>query len=340
MSVFDGGSAGRFLEDYKRMCGEGIEIGKRFDPPYSSEISNVVMCGMGGSGVCGDLLVDVAKTDVPIVVAKDYNIPKFAGEKTLVFCVSYSGNTEETLNQFVQARKEGCKIISITSGGKLKEWSEKFGVPVITIPGGRNPRDSLPLIVFPALFSMQKMGMGSFESQFSEAKEALGKVSMKSLDDLAHRIKSSRIALYGTSDHIGSVRRMKNEFNENSKMTVIYDFFPEINHNEMNGYQRANLSKSTDVIIMRDEAESQRMKDRIEITKEILQHYVNSINEIWAVGESRLAKSVSFAFMASYLTGRIAEIVGVDRSKVPFVDRLKESLKEKANMQEELEGSL
>ena len=338
--VFNDSLARNFLNEYLGMCDEGIEIGKNFNPPQISDISNIVMCGMGGSGVCGDLLVDIAKIDVPIVVVKDYNIPKFANEKTLVFCVSYSGNTEETLNQFTQAKSKGCKIISITSGGKLKEWSEKFNIPVITIPGGRNPRDSLPLIVFPALLSLQKIGLGNFEEYFTEVKDSLRKVNLKNLDDLANKMKSSRIALYGTSDHVGSIRRMKNEFNENSKMTVIYDFFPEINHNEMNGYQRATLSKNIDVIILRDEAETQRMKDRIEITKEILQHYVNSINEIWAVGDSKFAKSISFGFMASYLTGKIAGIAGVDRSKVPFVDRLKESLQDKMNMQEDLESKL
>ena len=338
--VFNDSSAKTFLEDYLKMCDEGIEIGKNFNPPEISNVSNIITCGMGGSGVCGDLLVDIAKIDVPIVVVKDYNIPKFANENTLVFCVSYSGNTEETLNQFVQARKRNCKIISITSGGKLKEWSDKFNVPVILIPGGKNPRDSLPLIVFPALLALQKIGLGNFEEYFSEVKDSLRKINMKNLDDLAHKIKSSRIALYGTSDHIGSIRRMKNEFNENSKMAIIYDYFPEINHNEMNGYQRATLSKNIDVIILRDESEAQRMKDRIEITKEILQHYVNSINEVWAVGDSKFSKSISFSFMASYLTGRIASIVGVDRSKVPFVDRLKESLQDKMNMQEDLESKL
>lgn len=326
-----------FSESYVKMCDEGLRIGKEFDPPEISGISNIIVCGLGGSGVCGDLLVDVAKLEVPIIVVKDYNMPKFANEKSLVFCLSYSGNTEETLTQFMQAKDLGCKVVGITSGGKLKEWADKLKIPCVTIPGGYNPRDALPLMFFPLLIAVQKMGFGSFEKDMAEVVSVVGKIDSRNLDELANKIKNSRLAIYGTSDHIGSLRRMKNEFNENAKMAVIYDYFPEINHNEMNGYQRTGLTKNVDVIFMRDKFETEEMNARIEVTKGILEHYVNSINEIWAVGDSKLARTMSFAFMASYITGRIASLVGINREKVPFVDRLKDSLSSRLNTVKKLE---
>ncbi len=329
-----------FAENYVKMCKEGVEIGNGFQPPEISGITNIVACGLGGSGVVGDLLVDVAKLDIPIIVVKDYHLPKFVNEKSLVLCMSYSGNTEETLSQFMQARNLGCKVVSMSTGGKLKEWSEKLGVPFIQIPSGYNPRDALPLMFFPALIMLQKMGLGNYEQHFSEVQDAITKINTRQIDELAGRIKNSRLAIYGTSDHMGSLRRIKNEFNENAKMAVIYDYFPEINHNEMNGYQRTGLSKNVDVILMRDKSETEEMNARIEITKGILEHYVNSINEIWAVGESKLAKTMSFAFMGSYLTARIADIVGINREKVPFVDRLKDALKDRVNTVEKLEKKM
>jgi len=324
-------------EDYVRMCDEGIKIGREFQPPQVSGVTNIIVCGLGGSGVVGDLLVDVAKLEIPIIVVKDYHMPKFANEKSLVFCLSYSGNTEETLSQFMQAKNLGCSIIGMTSGGKMSEWAKKLNVPIIPVPGGRNPRDALPLMLFPILVVLQKLGFGSYDGEFEGAKNAIKEVDTNGLDELANKIKNSRLAIYGTSDHIGSLRRIKNEFNENAKMAVIYDYFPEINHNEMNGYQRTGLSKNVDVVFMRDRQETEEMKARIEVTKGILEHYVNSLSDLWAVGESKLARTMSFVFIGAYITGKIASLVGINREKVPFVDRLKESLRVKLNTVEKLE---
>lgn len=329
-----------FTEDFVGMCDEGRSIGESFQAPDMAGVANIVVCGLGGSGVCGDLLVDVAKLRVPIITVKDYHLPKFVDEKSLVFLISYSGNTEETLSQFMQARNLGCRVVTVTSGGKLKEWSEKDGVPCVVIPSGRNPRDALPLMFFPLLMALQKMGYGSFGDEMEECKEVVKKMDLRKMDELANKIKNSRIAVYGTSDHVGSLRRMKNEFNENAKMAIIYDFFPELNHNEMNGYQRTGLTKNVDVIILRDKFETEEMSARIEVTKGILEHYVNSINEIWCSGESKLSRTMSFVFIASYMTGKIASLVGINRSSVPFVDRLKDSLKSRTNVVERLDGKM
>ncbi len=241
-----------FADDYVEMCKQAIKIGNEFQPPEVSGVTNVIVCGLGGSGACGDLLVDVAKLDIPILVIKDYHMPKFANEKSLVFCISYSGNTEETLSQFMQAKNLGCKLIAVTSGGKLKEWADKLNVPVINLPGGYQPRDAMPFMFFPLFITLQKLGFKDFEKDFEEVGSVIKKVDTRSLDELANKIKNSRLAIYGTSDHIGSIRRMKNEFNENAKMAVMYDYFPEINHNEMNGYQRTGLTKNVDLIFLRD----------------------------------------------------------------------------------------
>lgn len=337
LSLFGEDAMKGFVDSYIKMCEEGIKIGNEFQPPEISGVNNIVVCGLGGSGVCGDLLIDVAKFDIPIIVVKDYHMPKFANEKSLALCISYSGNTEETLSQFMQAKNLGCKTIVVTSGGKLKEWADKLQVPMIALPGGHQPRDALPLMFFPLLITLQKLGFGNFENDFEEIKNSIRKINTRSLDELANKIKNSRLAVYGTSDHIGSLRRIKNEFNENAKMAVMYDFFPEINHNEMNGYQRTGLTKNVDVIFMRDKQETEEMNARIEATKGILEHYVNSINELWAAGDSKLARTMSFVFMASYLTGRIANITGINREQVPFVDRLKESLSLKLNTVKNLE---
>lgn len=329
-----------FAENFSKMSRESIRIGKEFQPPNVEGITNIIVCGLGGSGVCGDLLIDVGKMRVPIIVVKDYHLPKFADEKSLVVSISYSGNTEETLSQFMQAKQLGCRMLAITSGGKLKEWCGKLNVPCMTVPGGYNPRDALQLMMYPLMISLQRMGFGDLEKDFDESVDVINRIDTRVLDELATRIKNSRLAIYGTSDHVGSLRRMKNEFNENAKMAVMYDYFPEINHNEMNGYQRTGLTKNVDVIFLRDAHETEEMKTRIEVTKGILEHYVNTINEMWAVGESKLARTMSFVFMAAYVTAKIANLTGINREKVPFVDRLKEALNMKLNTVQKLEKKL
>lgn len=330
------------IENFEKTCIAAIELAKTVNVP-NFYFDKIAICGVGGSGVVGDLLKDVVKNNsqFQIDVIKDYHLPKHVNSRTLVFCISHSGNTEETLNQFVEAREIGCNIISITSGGKLKEWSQKVGSTFIEVPGGMQPRDAVPYMLISLISCLQKLGVvGDFSKDFSEIPNAVKSVGLNLLDQIATKIKSSDVSIYGSSEFSGIIRRFKNDFNENAKMLVKYDFFPELNHNEINGYQRADLLKNADVIFLRDKDEKDEIRVRFDITKDFLKYYVNSIHEIWSVGNSQLAKIISFVYMSSYLTAKIAELVSINRERVIFVEKLKEGLKQRLNLVEKLEERL
>ena len=329
------------IQNYSRICSDAVELSKSIKIPTFS-FDKIAICGVGGSGVVGDLIKDILRdtAKIQIEIVKDYHLPKYIDNKTLVFCISYSGNTEETLNQLVEARERGCNIVSVASGGKLKEWSGKLGLESVQVPGGMQPRDSLPFLLTSLLICFQNQGIGNYANDISEMQNAVNNVDKNFLDRLAMKIKTSDIAIYGSNEFSGVVRRFKNDFNENAKMLVKYDLFPELNHNEINGYQRGDLLRNSNVIFLRDREENEETRVRFEITKGLLSDYVNDIYELWAVGNSKLAKVISFVFMSSYLIAKIAELVGINRERVILVEKLKDELKQKLNLVEKLEERL
>ena len=142
-------------------------------PEY--EFDNVLVCGIGGSGIGGLLLKDLVRDNVeyPIEVFSDYSLPYYADDKTLVFCVSYSGDTEETLSQFVEATRRECKIIGISSGGKLEEWCRKLKLPFVKLPVGLLPREALPYLFIPLIAYLQKVKSVDVKKDFQETVKLL-----------------------------------------------------------------------------------------------------------------------------------------------------------------------
>lgn len=329
------------IKKFPEMIKEATEIAKHSDLP-TFDFNNIVVCGAGGSAIVGSLLKDLLKYDYekPIEIFTDYKLPKFANEKTLVIFISYSGNTEETLSQFSEALKRKCKIIAVTSGGKLEEWSTRFNLPLIKVPKGYQPRYAVLSMLIPLVLYMEKIGVKEFKKDIAESIESIKKINLGHLDEIANKIEDKEIAIYGTNDYAGVVRRFKNDFNENAKILVLYDAFPELDHTEIVGFENYELNKNRAVLILRDKDESQEMKSRIEITKKIIMGNVHSIDEIWTVGKSRLAKIVSLIYMSGYLSCKLAELNLVNPKKTEFMDRLKKDLKNKLNLVEKLEKQL
>lgn len=327
---------------YSDMCKEAVGIAEKLNINPIGDFSRIAVLGMGGSGVAGDLLKDLMKYDSEkdIEIVKDYILPKNIDSNTLVFCISYSGDTEETLSQFLQATKRGCQIISITSGGRLKQWSEKKNIPVITLPSGYQPRDALPYMFLPIVVVLKKLGIADYSEDIKEAMNVANKIDTKIMEDVASGCRNCNIAIYGPANYSGIVARFKNEFNENSKMLVYSGCVPEMHHNEINGYQRMGKDSNIKVILLRDKDESVETRERFEITKKIDAEHSSGIYEIWATGKSKLAKIMSYSYIASYITARISELDGINREKVEIIQTLKKELKERLNLAEKLEKSL
>lgn len=302
---------------------------------------NVVVAGMGGSGIGGDLLKDWAKkqTAVPIEVNREYELPEYAGKKTLVFITSYSGDTEETLSAFLDALKRKCMIFCVSSGGALLENAERLGIPYLRVPGGMPPRAALPYMFVPLLIYMEKAGLvESASKELSEAVQLLEKISRENAPDkptvenyskaLALNIGKTSPVIYGFGFYRSVAVRFKQQFNENSKVPAKWEVFSELNHNEIVGWECAGeLGKCFSAIFLRDREEPTAIQSRIEITKELVEQAGVELLEIQAQGKSSLARMLSTILIGDFTSVYLAVLRGVDPTPVKTINYLKDMLK-------------
>ncbi len=318
---------------------EAAEIAESVSLQYAKP-ENVVVAGMGGSAISGELLKDWArdKTQVPIEVSRDYMLPAYANERSLVLVMSYSGETEESLSSFLDALKRRCMIFCVSSGGSLLEFAEKLGVPYLRVPSGIPPRAALPYMFVPLLRLMEKAGIVSGVSgEFSEAVELLARVSGENSPELpvkgnfakmlASGINGRAPVVYGFGVYRSVAQRFKQQFNENSKVPSKWEFFSELNHNEIVGWEKAgNLAECFSIIILRDKMESDVIRSRIETTKVLLPSG-SKMFEVWGQGKCALARMLSTVCIGDFASVYLAILGGVDPTPVENINLLKEKTK-------------
>jgi len=323
------------IKKYPDMCLEALEISKSLIIP-DYQFNKIIVSGMGGSAISGDLLKDLLRNEIkiPIDVCREYHVPGYVDENTLVFCISYSGDTEETLSQFIDCVEKKCKIIGITSNGKLKEWCERLNLPCVIVPKGYQPRSALPYLFVSILVCLQKLGLIDKEKEIKETIEILRNIKT---GKIAQYLKNSIPIIYGSDEFASVAKRMKTQFNENSKNPAKYDVFPELDHNEIVGYEMDKLNKNSVIIILRDKNEPVESKARIEITKKILKNKVRKIIELWSEGRSKLAKMMSLIFVGDYLSYELAVLNKVDPIETKSIVLLKKELKKRLDLVNKLE---
>lgn len=319
---------------------EAAKLAKAISISYPKP-QTIIVAGMGGSAIGGELLKDWTrdKIRVPIEVCREYSLPAYANEKTLAFIMSYSGETEEALSVFLDAVKRNCMTICISSGGKLLEFSEKLKVPHLRVPSGMPPRAALPYLFLPTPIFLEKIGLVSdINSEFSEAIEILKRVRdenspEKLLSDnfskrLASNIDGTVPVVYGFGIYRAVAQRFKQQFNENSKVPSKWEFFPELNHNEVVGWEAAKeLVRCFSVIFIRDRDEPDEMRQRIETTKELIYIQSMKVFEVWGMGKSRLAKMLSAVCIGDFTSVYLAILRGNDPTPVKTITLLKKKMK-------------
>ena len=333
--------------------GKAAVLAEEIKIPYPKP-DNIIVAGMGGSGIGGDLLKDWAKdkTDIPIEVNRDYDLPAYAGKKTLVLVTSYSGDTEETLSAFLEALKRKCMIFCLSSGGALIENAKRLGVPFIRVPGGMPPRAALPYMFTPLLIYLEKGGLvRGASSELSEAVALLKGISVENGPEkptvenyskaLALNIGGTVPVTYGFGFYRGVAMRYKQQFNENSKVPSKWEAFSELNHNEIVGWERAEkLASHFSAIFLRDKEEPTAIQSRIEITKELMeQEGVAALLEVQAQGKSRLARMLSTALIGDFTSVYLSVLRGVDPTPVKTITYLKDML-EQNGFREKVLGDL
>jgi glucose/mannose-6-phosphate isomerase len=303
---------------------------------------NVVIAGMGGSAIGGELLKDFTRgaAKVPIEISREYYLPAYAGKKSLVVLASYSGDTEETLSSFLDAANRKCMMFCISSGGNLIKYAKKLNVPYVQVQADMPPRAALPHMLVPLLRCLEKTNVvPDMSGYFSGATQMLKRVSSENSPDkgasenfaktLAENLNGTAPAVYGFGIYRGLALRFKQQFNENSKIPAKWETFSELNHNETMGWENPKeLAKCYAIVLIRDKAEPVEIRSRIEITKTLMQPTVSKIFEVWAQGKSNLAKMLSTILVGDFTSIYLAMLRKMDPTPVKTVDAMKQKIEQ------------
>ncbi|UCE29644.1 MAG: bifunctional phosphoglucose/phosphomannose isomerase [Candidatus Bathyarchaeota archaeon] len=315
---------------------------------------NIIVVGMGGSAIGGEILQDWLRDrlSIPIQTCRSFTLPAYADESTLVFAVSYSGATEETLSAFMDAVHRKCMTITMSSGGHLLSFSKRLGVPHVTMPSGLPPRVAIPYLFFPLPVLLEKMNIvSSLDRDCEEVIRVLEKVVEENSPHiptkkntskmLALELKGTIPMVYGFGRFRAAAHRMKTQFNENSKLLSTYNIFPELDHNEVVGWEASEiLTKRFSVILVRDHSESPEIRRRIDFAKLLAFHKAQKVLEIWASGKRRLAEIFSVILTGDFASVYLAILQGVDPTPVKTIVRTKVELGRKSNVLERLEEQI
>lgn len=328
------------LYDLPEQCEEAWRLGNEAMLPLGT-FKKVIVTGLGGSAIGGDLLRVYAgrRSDVPVTVNRDYVMPRYTDKETLVFAVSYSGNTEETLSAYEDARARGAVLMALTTGGKLMELAERDGVPVIAIPGGISPRAATGYLFLPTVAVMYRLGLlddpgPDYDELLNVLREWREKLKPGS-PGAVNPAKQLALEFYdhlpvvwgasGTSEVVA--QRWKGQINENAKAPACWNVFPELNHNEVVGFEYPrNLLKQMHVVFLRDSGDHPRVSARMNITKSIAGGAVGGVTVIKAAGTGLLARMYSLIYIGDYASVYLAALYGVDPGPVKIIDYLKAEL--------------
>ena len=321
-----------YINDFTNHLTDAISIANNTTLiPCNKEIRNVLICGLGGSGIGGTIVADIVspKVNIPIAATKDYSIPDFVNEHTLVIANSYSGNTEETLYALEKCQAKGAEIAVITSGGKLKTIAEENNYNKIIIPGNQPPRAMFGYAFTELFFMLNHYNLidDSFKSDFEKAIALLDTEKsdiQKQAMDLAKKIYKQTPVIYVANGFEGVAVRFRQQINENSKMLCWHHVVPEMNHNELLGW-RTNVDDLA-VVYFRNKCDYERNQIRMDINKKVISKYTDNISEIWSKGDSVIENSLYHINLGDWVSWYLSEMNNVDAIEIDVINFLKGEL--------------
>ncbi len=322
----------KLVQNFPNQLKEAFEIGEKSEVLSSKqEIRNVIVTGLGGSGIGGTIVSEIVANEciVPISINKDYFLPAFVNEHSLVIVSSYSGNTEETVQAMESALKAKAKIVCISSGGKISEMAKQNNCDLITIPGGMPPRSCLGYSMTQLFFILNRLKLigDSFKKQLKDAIDLIvreEKTLKEEATAIADFLFNKIPVIYAVDGYNGVATRFRQQINENSKMLCWHHILPEMNHNELVGW--AGGWEDLAVIILRNKTDYSRTQARIEISKEVFAKHTSHVRELWSKGNSQLEKSIYLIHLTDWASCYLADKNGVDAIEINIINHLKGSL--------------
>ena len=301
-------------------------------------LTNVLVCGMGGSAMGGDL-AQAALADRltrPMATIRGYELPPWATPSSLIVCSSYSGNTEETLACYDAARALGSMRIVVTTGGRLAECAREDGVPVIPLPAGLQPRAAVGYMTVAALEVATLAGVAQgVRTEVDAAAAGLTRLAEEWGPDadtdslakrVAQRINGTCVCVYGAVPTAAVATRWKTQLNENAKLPAFAAELPEADHNEIVGWHDAASLCAFTAVFLEDVDQHPRVRQRVELTAALIEQQAAGALRLESVGSNPLERLLSLVLLGDLVSVYLAVLRGIDPTPVEQIDRLQAAL--------------
>ncbi len=316
------------IQGFSQQILQAYRLGDKIE--FKDPINKIIVAGMGGSAIAGDLLKVYLHqfAQVPVIVNRGYILPEHADKDTLVIVSSYSGNTEETVSAYKDANRRGCQIVSMVSGGRIYELSITNRTQVIKLPVGIQPRAALAYGFFPMLKIAEKAEI------LPDQKADVLRLA-KNIDKQAYRETGmalseklvGKIPLIYSSDLFEPVAyRWKTQINENAKTMAFSNVFSELNHNELGATKNAGKEGRFYCIILRSDMEGHRIVKRMDITKEHFKKADIDVTDLLIKGENFLTKMFLGIHIGDWVSYYLALRYKTDPTPVEEIETFKKEL--------------
>jgi glucose/mannose-6-phosphate isomerase len=319
----------------------GVRAARAVDLGRPPTARAVVVAGMGGSGVAGDVAAAAAaeRGRVPVTAVKGYRLPAWAGPGTPVVCCSYSGDTEEALACFEEACRRGAPVVAVATGGRLGALADERGVPRVAPPPGLAPRAAFPFLAATVLVVLERLGaLPDLVDELAAAEEALARqagaagravpAARNPAKRLAADLAGCLPVVWGQEGPLAvAAARWKAQLNENAKVPAAWGVLPELDHNEVVGLEAGrDLLERLAVVVLRAREEDPRLARRVEATVRLAAGRVGRVLEAWAEGRTPLARLCAAVLLGDLVSVYLAVLRGVDPTPVRAIERLKAEL--------------
>ncbi len=319
------------VEGFTKQLQEALDIANSAVLTQKHNIQNIIVTGLGGSGIGGSILSELIQSEcpVPIIINKDYFLPEFVNSNTLVIISSYSGNTEETLSAMKQAITKNAQIVCVTSGGEVQAIAKKHNFDTIIIPGGNPPRSCIGYSLVQLFKIVQFNGLVKTDllkqvqssiNLLDKEKESIKSEASHIANKLLHKIP----IIYSLGSCEGTAVRFRQQINENSKMLCWHHTLPEMNHNELVGWTEKNDNLA--VVTFRTSFDYERTIKRYELCKDLFTKYSNSVTDITAKGASKTEQFFYLINIGDWISCYLADLKNIDPIEVNVITHLKNEL--------------
>ncbi len=304
---------------------KGLDLAKNIK--VGGSFKNVIICGIGGSALPANIINSLVLPSVPVYIHRDYNLPKTANEDSLIICISYSGNTEETVSALQESIDKNITSIAIATGGKIEKMCEEHNIALIKIPSGIQPRSATGYLFSALSVILANCGViNDISDNISKTAEELLEINSaleKEGKALAKKL-AKKIPIVYASNNLESVAKIwKIKFNENSKIPAFYNYFPELNHNEMVGFTQTKKANIFHVLIIKDKDDHPRIIKRMELMSSLLKKKRVRVDFIETKDGSLMFRLFSSLLLGDWTSYYLAINNKIDPTPVAMVEEFK-----------------